>query len=117
LLTVVWQALRGHEYDSRPLKSTTLPSAWRNSTSVTPLPSVPGNQAATKASLRSISRFTHSGRPLSSTVTTGTPWPLTRSSTARSSGWRRACSSVLGAPDVAGALGVRRFADHRDHRR
>ena len=68
---------------------------WRplTSRSATPWPSVPGSQAATNASERLSSLLTYSGRPATNTVATGAPLPLTRSSTARSSGRRRACSS------------------------
>jgi len=61
-----WALLRGHARGSRPvnLKSP-------NSTSVTPNPSVPGSQAAMKASLSARAEFKISGRPENNSVTTG----------------------------------------------
>src|SRR5471030_1786970 len=94
-----WQADFGHENDSLPWKSTlTLPSALRNSTSDTPLPSVQGSQAETKLSDRLSRSLTNSGRPVTSTVTTGLPLPATACNTARSSGWRPDKRSVPDGP-------------------
>ena len=50
-----------------------VPSAAFNNTSAIPAPSVPGNQAATKASDALSSLFTHIGRPEINTDTTGMP--------------------------------------------
>ena len=75
----------GHENANRPVKSNgTEPCGARNKTSAIPSPSLPGSQAATKASDALISGLTHSGRPDMKMLTVGTPAACSRRRIAKS---------------------------------